>query len=131
MGYRSEIAFKTTTEGFLLIKKWNDEIKERADRPLQYLEIHKTSSGFYKLSHDYIKWYDSYPEIHNFEEFMSRLTEQNIPWAFVRIGEERDDIEFRNNWVDDMPDELETFEPTTSIYDEDESDYELVEEGGE
>ena len=48
---------------------------------------------------------------------------------FIRIGEDIDDIEVRNYWTDDMPDNLETFEPQTEIYDEDD-EYETIFESG-
>lgn len=126
MGYRSQVAFKTTTEGFVLMKTWNDEIIPRENRPLVGMDIQKTPTGFYKISHDEIKWYESFPDIRYFIEFMDKLEKLDIPFCFIRIGEDMDDIEVRNNYTDDMPDEIETFAPETSIYDEDEGCYEDV-----
>lgn len=49
-------------------------------------------------SADYIKWYDSYPEVRNFEIWMRKQSEKFSPTNkgtihFVRIGDDLDDIE--------------------------------------
>lgn len=62
----------------------------------------------------------------NFYTALAQMEEQNIPFVFIRIGEDIDDIEVRNNWTEDMPGELETFEPQTTIYDEDEGNYKTI-----
>lgn len=123
MGYRSVVAFKTTTEGWIIMKRMNDAIKTKEERPLDYMEIQKTESGFYKISHDELKWYDSYKDVQNFQNMMDTLDDQDIPYSFVRIGEDHDDIETRQNYTSDMPDELAFFEPNTEIYDENEGEY--------
>lgn len=129
MGYRSQIALKTTTEGWILLRKLNDRIENEEDKPLAHLTAQKTPTGFYKISHPDIKWYDGFAQVENFNQALAQLEEQNIPFVFIRIGEDIDDIEVRNNWTDDMPDNLETFEPQTEIYDEDD-EYETIFESG-
>ena len=66
MGYRSQIALKTTTEGWILLKRFNDKIENPDERPLNHLTVGKTPTGYYKISHDYIKWYDRDPQVQNF-----------------------------------------------------------------
>lgn len=130
MGYCSQIALKTTTEGWILLKRLNNKIEKEEDKPLAYLTAEKTTTGFYKISHPDIKWYDSYTNVKNFNLALSQMEEQGIPFVFIRIGEDIEDIEVRNSWTEDMPDELETFEPQTTVYDEDEGGYETIMEDG-
>lgn len=127
MGYRSDVYLKTTTEGYIVLKMLNDSIDNPEHRPFEYAEIQKTASGFYKIKFEDIKWYEeSYPEIKNFMNGLDRLCDQNIPYSFIRIGEDVTDIEHKVNWTDDMPNEIETFEPVVDVNDEDWSVYEEV-----
>ena len=130
MGYRSQIALKTTTEGWILLKRFNDKIENPDERPLNHLTVGKTPTGYYKISHDYIKWYDRDPQVQNFNEALHQMRIQNIPFVFIRIGEDIDDIVIQNNWTEDMPDAIETFDVERSISDEDEGCYETIMEDG-
>ena len=128
MGYRSQVEFKTTTEGYLIMKKFNDSIEEIVDRPLHGAEILRTESGFYKIVFCDVKWYDSYTDVQNFNTCMNELDEQDIPYKFIRLGEDIEDIEVKENYTDDMPDELCEFNPEVSIYDSSAGNYEVVHE---
>ena len=57
---------------------------------------------------------------------LDKLVEQNIPYSFIRIGEDTTDIEHKKNWTEDMPDEISSFEPVTDVNDDDGSNYEDV-----
>lgn len=126
MGYRSQVAFKTTSEGYIILKRFNDEIEEKKDRPLYCAEIRKTEDGFYKITFDEIKWYDSYADIQNFIKVMDILDEQDIPYKFIRLGEDIDDIEIRDNYTEDMPEALLEFNPAVDIYDTSDGGYEII-----
>ena len=89
-------------------------------------EIRKTEDGFYKIAFDSIKWYDSYTDIQNFIKVMDILDEQDIPYKFIRLGEDIDDIEIRDNYTDDMPEELLEFNPEVDIYDTSDGSYEFI-----
>ena len=129
MGYRSQVYLKTTTEGYITIKRRNDSIENPEHRILNYAtEIKKTPSGFYKIYFDDIKWYDSFEEVKHFMESLEILQEQGIPYSFIRIGEDTDDIEHKMNYTDDMPDEIYSFEPVVDVNDDDWSNYEDVHE---
>ena len=130
MSYRSQIALKTTTEGWILLKQLNDKIENPDDRPLQNLTVGVTPTGYYKISHDYIKWYDGDPQVKNFNEALDQMKAQNIPYVFIKIGEDYDDITIQNNWTSDMPDEIETFDIERSIADADEGGYAIIMEDG-
>ena len=118
MGYRSEVYLKTTTEGWIILKSFNDKITEPENRPLAYSEVNKTPSGFYKIEYHDIKWYDSYKQIQNFNHVLDEMRDQDIPFSFIRLGEDTDDIEHVCNWTDDIPDEINSFEPVVDINDE-------------
>lgn len=128
MGYCSQVALKTTTEGYLVLKRFNDSIKFDSEKPLRGAEIMRTKAGFYKISFDDVKWYDSYSDVQNFLRGMDKLEYQDIPYVFIRIGEDYDDIEYKENYTEDMPEELCEFNPDISIYDCDSGDYDFVEE---
>lgn len=127
MGYRSQVYLKTTTEGYLVIKTFNDSIEIEDEKPLQCATIQRTSKGFYKISFDDVKWYEGiFKDVNNFMKALEMLKEQDIPYSFVRLGEDPTDIVHDCNWTDDMPYELETFEPLVEVNDEDWSDYETI-----
>ena len=126
MGYYSQIALKTTTEGWIILKRFNDKIEDPDDRPLRNLTVGKTSEGYYKISHDCIKWYDGDPQVENFNEALCQMKAQSIPYVFIEIGEDYDDITIQNNWTSDMPYELSTFDIKTTIVDEDEGSYDII-----
>ena len=130
MGYRSQVALKTTTEGWILMKRLNDKIEKDEDKPLFAMTVEMTPTGYYKISNSDIKWYDSYSNVENFNLAMDQMREQDIPFVFITIGEDYNDISIINNWTSDMPDALETFEVETSIIDEDEGAYKTIMEDG-
>ena len=55
---------------------------------------------------------------------------QDIPYVFIDIGEDTDDITILNNWTSDMPDEIENLDVERRIPDEDEGSYEIIMEDG-
>lgn len=125
MGYRSQVYLKTTTEGWIVMKKFNDSIENKEHQPLDGAEVNKTKSGFYKISFDDVKWYDSYPSVQNFNKVLDMYEEQDIPYSFIRLGEDTEDIEHKRNYPDDIPYEIECFEPVVDVNDED-TDYSPV-----
>lgn len=104
------------------MKKFNDSIDNRDHRPLDCAEVNKTESGFYKITFCDVKWYDSYTSVQNFNKVLDMYDEQDIPYSFIRLGEDTEDIEHRRNYPDDMPSEIEYFEPIVDVNDED-TDY--------
>jgi hypothetical protein len=111
MGYRSavEAVFYTRKqEEYPLLKLYVEENfpKFWRDEDIDCLKPIKASNvwGCHFIA-DNIKWYESYPEIQEFNQFADKFTEfadskENMPekqlsWAyeFVRIGEQSDDVE--------------------------------------
>lgn len=129
MGYRSQVYLKTTTEGYIVIKKFNDSIEVVAEKPLGGAIIQRTSTGFYKITFDDVKWYEGiFKEVDNFMKALDLLKEQDIPYSFIRIGEDIDDIVYDCNWTSDIPDAISSFEPVIDVNDDDWSDYEDVDD---
>lgn len=132
MGYRSDVYLKTTTEGWVMIKQYNDKIENPEHRPLRYAEVNKTASGFYKIEFHDFKWYEgAYPEVDNFMHTLDILDEQEIPYSYIRLGEETNDVDHRCNWTDDIPDTIASFEPVIDVNDDDWSSYESVHKDAE
>ena len=57
---------------------------------------------------------------------MEKLKDNDIPYSFIRIGEEVNDIEFKQNYTEDMPSEIESFEPVVDVNDDECGSYEDV-----
>ena len=132
MGYSSNVYLKTTTEGWILMKKMNDSIAIPEDKPLAYATVERTEAGFYKITFDDLKWYDSYRQVQNFNRVLDQYEDQDIPYSFIRLGGDTDDIEHRKNWTDDMPSEIESFEPVVDVNDDDPwGSYETIMSDGE
>lgn len=127
MGYRSQVAFKTTSEGFSILQQRESEQEDEELKLLKHAsEIKVSKAGNYRVDWDWIKWYDSYRDIQFFEAGLSTLEAMDIPFAFVRIGEDSDDCEQRYHYPDDgeMPDEIQSLEIVRDINDDEWGSYE-------
>jgi hypothetical protein len=47
-----------------------------------------------KFSIESVKWYDSYPEVVEFNRFLTEVHDLGYVWESVRLGENDDDVEF-------------------------------------
>ena len=99
MGYRSSIHLginSTALEEWLTHLATNPkafEIIEGAEGGMI-----RTKYGVY-LNWEYVKWYNSYPEVKQVEDFLSFLEEhdRDDEFSFLRLGEEFGDVENRGN----------------------------------
>ena len=99
MGYRSDVCIGISKE----VKAWaliNDNWPSLLD------EADSTDEEVMATFYNYKgwKWYLSFPEVEEIHDFFRALEEQykddpkcDWPYAFVRIGEETDDIETKGN----------------------------------
>lgn len=115
----------------MTLKQLNNLITEPDEQLLDMATIEMTPSGFYKITFHDIKWYDSYQSVQNFHHGLNRLNDLDIPYKFIRLGEEVTDIEILENYTRDMPDEIADFGVEVDAYDPDAGSYEEIEEGGE
>lgn len=88
-----------------------------------------TPDGFYKITFHDIKWYESYQFVQNFHHGLDNLAESDIPYKFIRLGEEPTDIDILENYTEDMPDEIADFQVEIDTYDPDSGSYEDIEGG--
>ena len=128
MGYRSQVYLKTTTEGWVLMKRFNNTIEKWEDKPLCCAVVYNTPKGNYKIEWSDVKWYDSYESVMNVNKVLHQYDELDIPYSFIRLGEEIEDIEHRRSYPDDMPYEIEAFEPVVDVNDEDAGHYTIRED---
>ena len=100
MGYRSDVVFAIYQKDYFassvlenvfpnLLK--NSKVFKKNLGEFEY----ETNSKIVFFTCSGLKWYDSYPEIQQIQTFMDHLDEQDILYAFVRLGEHDDDIEKR------------------------------------
>lgn len=89
MGYRSEVRICLLKENF-------EELKERCSN-LEYslidtMDFENKDNKTVVFGWDWIKWYNEFDEIAAIENYLFNLAD-DVPYSFVRIGEDRDDIE--------------------------------------
>ena len=120
MGYRSDVGLALSKTGAIrLQEKLNsfDKDSETFFNVTEFLEYaHKhlkhEESGAELFLWDYLKWYDSFPEVHFFEDLMSELEWDDF--LFLRIGEDMNDNEEKGSFWDN-PFELSILRTITSI----------------
>ena len=93
MGYRSEVAVVVKNEDYEKFIKGNSDFKDL----MNIAEVTK-NEDLVMIYWDWIKWYLEYEDISIIEATMDKLDEQNAPYKFVRIGEDWDDVDVRENW---------------------------------
>ena len=88
MGYYSNFRMLTTTEGRKVLEDYLKKCTAEKDFSFfSYLDEDKTDkeNGLSLFGCDDIKWYE------------------DIPYSFVRIGEELDDVEYQYHKIGEMP----------------------------
>lgn len=108
MGYRSNIRIRTTKEGYEVMKKFVENyVKEIAEKDetgynwnLIEQAIETEMSGIITLDWNYLKWYegiDGYEDVDAIMKSLDELSDKDIDYQYMRIGEENDDIEEKWN----------------------------------
>ena len=100
MSYRSEVAIAMRKEDYELLKGFDEGNQNLLDL-LKVATVREKEDAI-SLYWDWLKWYDSFSEVQAIEEFLGRLSDEDKPYKFIRIGEEWDDIEREENWGDEM-----------------------------
>lgn len=98
MGYRSDVKLVSTKEGWERIKRAvtiaNLDNTYLVDDEL----VVPVCNGKYILYEiEWVKWYDSYAEVDAFMHALFLLEHDNIPYNFIRVGEDWGDIEEHSN----------------------------------
>ena len=109
MGYRSDVGIKCRAKAF---EKFKEVYEKVGLYPTQIFEKTEDGQDEKILVWEWVKWYDSYPEIQAIEEVMDELNDdeffKDIPneemsdwgYKFIRLGEDGDDVEERDNDCD-------------------------------
>lgn len=121
MGYRSEVAIKCEKKAFEMFRETYNKVDFPPDK------VYKDGKHFI-LYWDWVKWYDTYEDVGAVESVMDELNElqdlnngeeTGYGYRFMRLGEEDNDIETRENswdielWMTrkiDIPEGLEEVE---------------------
>jgi len=122
MGYRSEVVLAVSKEmvpHFLIVLAQCEGVRGMI-QDCDTFDKNYRDGGAMLMHWDHIKWYDSYPEIAAIEKFINDCeSEEVVGWdtekdeevgetwnhvRFVRIGEERDDVDVRGHFAYDSID---------------------------
>ena len=97
MGYYSDIYISTTNTGYARMRELAEEVP--AGMPWQLLGC-GAEPGWEDVAPEgtvfgweCMKWYPDFPEVRHIHSVLDRADAEGIPWQFIRIGEEPDDIE--------------------------------------
>lgn len=103
MGYRSEVKLITTKEGWSRIKKAVEDATPEGAWLVDDTNIVPVCDGKYVLGEwSDIKWYDWGDNIiGTFMKELGKLDEVDIPYEFMRVGEDYEDIEYLTYTSDD------------------------------
>jgi len=120
MGYRSDVGLALSKAGAdRLQEKLNSldkdseiffNVTELLEYAYKHMKHEQTGSELYLW--DYLKWYDSFPDVRFFEDLMNEL--ESDDFLFLRIGEDMNDNEERGSFWDN-PFELSILRTITSI----------------
>ncbi len=93
MGYRSEVGVLITVPNKVnsdkLVKKISNLISD-----YDSVEVYNKYGGrFVYLHWDWVKWYESFEDVHDFMEFLGLWPYKTGGAHFMRIGESADDTE--------------------------------------
>lgn len=105
MGYRSDIRIRTTKEGYEVMKNFVENyVKENVtedklqcyDYNLLNCAIITKMGNVITLDWNYLKWYEcceGYEDVDAIMNSLNELSDKDIDYQYIRIGEENDDIE--------------------------------------
>ena len=99
MGYRSEVAVVLYKEDYQKLMEDAQPLKEKdelcfLEQEPKYCEIDGKEYAF--LYGDWIKWYDIFYEVELVMNFLKQ-----VPHAFIRMGEDNDDVEIDYDYGED------------------------------
>ena len=86
MGYYSQVAIAMRKEEFNTLKNEYEPNNHDLETLLRVASV-KEHSDFVTLEWNWIKWYDTFPEVRVVNQFLFDL-DADIPYKFIRIGED-------------------------------------------
>lgn len=104
MGYHSEVVITLSEKAKKLLEEklnnLSEEEKENMEDIFSCSNAHFIHESGAELYHwEWIKWYNSYPEVAFVENFLNDLDDED--YCFLRIGEDLGDIEQQGFFYDD------------------------------
>lgn len=90
MGYKSEVAVAVKTADYEKFIKGNSDFKN-----LMSIADISTNNEIVIIYWDWVKWCPEYEDIQKFESVLGCIADNEHPYAFVRLGEDYDDTEYR------------------------------------
>ena len=104
MGYYSEVAICMAFEDDEKRDAFWEVVRLRKDEMAKQLENHCAKDDrmpWITFHHESIKWYDIFPEIQAYDDLMKLCLECGGAYRFMRLGENDDDIETRDEASED------------------------------
>lgn len=106
MGYRSDVRVMTDLEGFEKMQEiaWDFAKKYNVDKenilfpmpgnnPSEFYDYYDAQEEYFCFGFDWYKWYEEYVEVSTFMKILFLADNAGVPWQFMRVGEEHDDVE--------------------------------------
>lgn len=94
MGYRSTGAMWLSQQALDAISDEQNKLIQQDMENGSFTHALETEDGII-LEFEEWKWYSSYKDIQTYEEMFTELKQNSIPYDFVRIGEDYNDNECR------------------------------------
>lgn len=106
MGYRSEVAILINDAGYDCMCFQLEELEPsvRIDVVSLIDEMEREYGNNIMLYEEWVKWYEDFPEVRFMEDMLEVLECSNLPYVFLRIGENLEDIEHRDFMTEEFDD---------------------------
>lgn len=105
MAYYSNVAITMQEDSFKELKEL--AAKDGFDDFVRMFDLHYIDGcEFIQLSMDCVKWYDQSEEVDFVNKFLENMYIYDIPYCFVRIGEEPNDVVIDDFTYGMCPEEL-------------------------
>lgn len=104
MGYRSDIHIVIYGEAdkmdaFIVRCKMNGLhavfTKSGLELEEKWIKLYTKVYKGWVFKHDYIKWYDSYPEVIGMKQILDLTEEMDVWYEMMRVGENIEDVEYK------------------------------------
>ncbi len=99
MSYYSEVAIAMRIEDYELLKDFDKENKNLRD--LLEIADKKEYYGAISLKWNFLEWNPEFSEVQAIKEFLGKLSDEDKPYKFIRIGREWDDTEVEYSYGDE------------------------------
>lgn len=98
MGYRSDIRIVTSKKGYKNLEKYVNNYLDQRNLDSSYnllnsLDIKVDNGKQICFGWDCLKWYDNYPDVDAIMNGLNYLSENELSYRYMRLGESYDDIE--------------------------------------